>query len=98
MKPDSGLCFEDLHVGDEYRSPGRTVTEADIVIFADAGYAWNVDNGPNAFPANRLPPLRLWQPDVGIGLDLGPIGAYFAKAVGPYGGPVTFTVRMGRRF
>ena len=42
VKPDSGLCFEDLHVGDEYRSPGRTVTEADIVIFAGLSGDYNV--------------------------------------------------------
>ena len=28
------LSFEDLRIGDEYTSPGRTVTEADIVVFA----------------------------------------------------------------
>jgi acyl dehydratase len=36
------LCFEDLHVGDEYTSPGRTVTEADIVIFAGLSGDYNV--------------------------------------------------------
>lgn len=74
------------------------VSGPDVVVFADAGYAWNVGDGPNPFPADRLPALRLWQPDIGIGLDLGPIGAYVAKAIGPFHGPVTFTVRMGRRF
>ena len=38
----SGLCFEDLQVGDEYQSPGRTVTEADIVIFAGLSGDYNV--------------------------------------------------------
>ena len=42
VKPDSGLSFEDLQVGDEYRSPGRTVTEADIVIFAGLSGDYNV--------------------------------------------------------
>jgi acyl dehydratase len=28
------LCFEDLEVGIEYRSPGRTITMTDIVNFA----------------------------------------------------------------
>src|SRR5262245_16998138 len=28
------LYFEDVQVGDQWRSPRRTVTEADIVIFA----------------------------------------------------------------
>jgi acyl dehydratase len=42
VKPDSGICFEDLQVGDQYQSPGRTVTEADIVIFAGLSGDYNV--------------------------------------------------------
>jgi acyl dehydratase len=34
--------FEDLNVGDEYLSPGRTVTEADIVAFAGLSGDYNV--------------------------------------------------------
>jgi acyl dehydratase len=37
-----GLCFEDLRVGEEYRSPGRTITETDIVIFAGLSGDYNV--------------------------------------------------------
>jgi hypothetical protein len=74
------------------------VTGPDVVLFADAGYAWSVGSGPGALAADRFPALHLWQPDVGLGLDLGPIGAYVSKALGPYHGPVTFTLRMGRRF
>ena len=37
-----GLAFEDLHVGEQYTSPGRTVTEADIVIFAGLSGDYNV--------------------------------------------------------
>ncbi|MCF8565746.1 MaoC family dehydratase N-terminal domain-containing protein [Alicyclobacillus tolerans] len=29
-----GLYFEDFHVGDEFKSPGRTITESDVVAFA----------------------------------------------------------------
>jgi acyl dehydratase len=36
------LHFEDLAVGDEYVSPGRTVTEADIVLFAGLSGDYNV--------------------------------------------------------
>jgi acyl dehydratase len=36
------LCFEDLAVGDEYVSPGRTVTEADLVLFAGLSGDYNV--------------------------------------------------------
>lgn len=30
----SSLAFDDLHVGDEWESPRRTITEADVVHFA----------------------------------------------------------------
>ena len=42
MKPEFGVPFEDLRMGDEYESPGRTVTEADIVIFAGLSGDYNV--------------------------------------------------------
>lgn len=32
--PLQGLVFDDLYVGMSFRSPGRTITEADIVMFA----------------------------------------------------------------
>jgi len=74
------------------------VSGPDIVVFADAGYAWSVASGPNRLPSDRLPSLSLWQPDLGVGLDLGPIGAYLAKSIGPASQAMTFSVRMGRRF
>ena len=40
--PQPPLTFEDLQVGDEFTSPGRTVTEADIVIFAGLTGDYNV--------------------------------------------------------
>jgi acyl dehydratase len=42
VSQDSGTCFEDLQIGDEFQSPGRTVTEADIVIFAGLSGDYNV--------------------------------------------------------
>ena len=42
MEPEPPLCFEDLEPGDVFRSPGRTVTEADIVIFAGLSGDYNV--------------------------------------------------------
>lgn len=36
------VYFEDIRVGEEYNSPGRTVTEADIVIFAGLSGDYNV--------------------------------------------------------
>lgn len=36
------MYFEDIPVGEEYASPGRTVTEADVVIFAGLSGDYNV--------------------------------------------------------
>ena len=42
MSEPSRQYFEDIAVGDEYVSPGRTVTEADIVQFAGLSGDYNV--------------------------------------------------------
>jgi acyl dehydratase len=42
MAEDARQHFEDIQVGDEYVSPGRTVTEADIVAFAGLSGDYNV--------------------------------------------------------
>lgn len=34
MAPSLGYTYEDLHVGLSFRSPGRTITDADLVAFA----------------------------------------------------------------
>ena len=40
--PSIRRYFEEIHVGDEYESPGRTVTESDIVAFAGLSGDYNV--------------------------------------------------------
>jgi acyl dehydratase len=42
LSEQSRQYFEDIQVGDEYLSPGRTVTEADIVAFAGLSGDYNV--------------------------------------------------------
>jgi len=42
VSAQAGVFFEDLAVGQEFTSPGRTVTEADIVIFAGLSGDYNV--------------------------------------------------------
>jgi acyl dehydratase len=42
MPEASRQFFEDIQVGDEYLSPGRTITEADIVAFAGLSGDYNV--------------------------------------------------------
>jgi acyl dehydratase len=39
---DGRRYFEDIQVGEEYESPGRTVTETDIVLFAGLSGDYNV--------------------------------------------------------
>ena len=84
---DSGERWEPFHV-----------SGPDVVLFADAGRAWSVGDGPGQIPADRLPALSSFRTDIGVGLDLGPVGFYFAKSVGPVSVPLTFSVRLGRRF
>lgn len=88
-----------------YRMPGREgsrgrfigIEEADLVVFGDAGTAWLAGSGPGQVPANRLPVLREWAFDAGVGLDAGGIGAYLAKSLSE-DEPVKFVVRLQRRF
>src|SRR5258706_15016787 len=42
MTPPARRFFDDIEVGEEYESPGRTVTEADIVLFAGISGDFNV--------------------------------------------------------
>jgi hypothetical protein len=74
------------------------VSGPDIVVFADAGSAWLVGDGPGLVPEDRLPALRTFKTDIGLGLDFGPIGFYLARALDRSGREVMFSVRMGRRF
>jgi hypothetical protein len=89
-----------------YRMPDRDgsrrgrfigIEEADLVFFGDAGKAWLAGSGPGQVPVNRLPVLREWAFDAGIGLDAGGLGAYLAKSLSE-GEPIKFVVRLQRRF
>ncbi len=69
----------------------------DVVVFADAGQAWLVGNGPNRVPAGHLPRFDTWLVDVGLGVDWGGFGVYIAKAV-TTGERLRFTARLDHRF
>jgi hypothetical protein len=69
----------------------------DVVVFADAGQAWLVGNGPNRLPGGRIPRFDSWLVDVGLGVDWGGFGVYVAKAV-TTGERLRFTVRLDHRF
>jgi hypothetical protein len=70
------------------------------VMFADAGRGWLV--GPRAgdlqYPRSALPPLSTFRTDLGLGIDLGGLGLYVAKAVSDPSESTNFFVRVRRRF
>jgi hypothetical protein len=88
-----------------YRMPDREggsgrfigIEEADLVVFGDAGKAWLAGSGPGQVPVNRLPVLKEWEFDAGVGVDAGGIGAYLAKSLSE-AEPVKFVIRLQRRF
>jgi outer membrane protein assembly factor BamA len=88
-----------------YRLPDRQgsrgrfigIEEADLVIFGDAGKAWLAGSGPGQVPVNRLPVIKEWEFDAGVGLDAGGFGAYLAKSLSEEE-PVKLVVRLQRRF
>jgi hypothetical protein len=83
----------------EGRGRGRFLglEEADLVFFTDLGKAWLAGDGPGKVPVTRIPVLREWAADIGVGLDAGEIGAYLAKSVSN-DESVKFVVRLQRRF
>jgi len=83
----------------EGRGTGRFlgIEEADLVFFGDMGKAWLAGEGPGRVPADRIPVLKEWAADLGVGLDAGEIAGYLAKSVSS-GESVKFVVRLQRRF
>lgn len=70
---------------------------ADIVVFGDAGKGWLTGEGPSRVPNNRIPVLREWDYDVGVGLDLGGLAGFISQPLTGGGGPL-LTLRLQRRF
>ncbi len=50
--------FDDIQPGEEYESPGRTVTETDIVIFAGLSGDYNVTRATQAYATLAFAGLR----------------------------------------
>jgi outer membrane protein assembly factor BamA len=73
------------------------IDQADLVFLADAGTAWIAGDGPGQIAANKLPAGSQWKYDVGVGLDLGGVGVYLAKALTD-NVPIRLILRLQRRF
>lgn len=73
------------------------IERADLVLFVNSGTAWLAGDGPGRVPANRIPVLREWATDAGIGLDAGGFGVYLARSLVDRE-PVRLTLRFQRRF
>jgi len=71
--------------------------KAELVFFLNSGTAWLAGDGPGKVPSNRIPVLREWATDVGVGLDTGGLGLYAATALSG-DEPIRFTIRLQRRF
>lgn len=81
------------------RGIGFTV-EPTVVAFVDAGRGWLV--GPSLedlqYSSRSFPRFGTFRTDVGLGLDLGMIGVYVAKAVSNAKEPANVSLRVRRRF
>ncbi|HEX9893718.1 MAG TPA: BamA/TamA family outer membrane protein [Gemmatimonadales bacterium] len=70
---------------------------ADIVLFGDMGKAWLTGDGPGRIPNYKLPVLREFSYDAGIGLDIDGLALYVATPLGDRWDP-RLTLRIQRRF
>jgi hypothetical protein len=81
------------------RGIGFTV-EPTAVAFVDAGRGWLVGQPSETlvYSSHSFPRFGTFRTDVGLGLDLGIIGVYVAKAVSSSKEPANVFLRVHRRF
>ncbi|HEU5193580.1 MAG TPA: MaoC/PaaZ C-terminal domain-containing protein, partial [Methylomirabilota bacterium] len=72
--------FEEIEVGEEYVSPGRTVTEADIVIFAGLSGDYNVLHTDAEFMKSSIFGERIAHGLLGLAIQAG----LFTRAAQPF--------------
>jgi acyl dehydratase len=80
MTQDVRRYFEDIEVGEEYESPGRTVTEADIVIFAGLSGDYNVLHTDAEFMKTSIFGERIAHGLLGLAIQSG----LLARGMRPY--------------
>ena len=81
------------------RGIGFTV-QPTVVAFVDAGRGWLVGqpSGTLQYSSRSFPRFGTFRTDVGLGLDLGIVGVYVAKAVSSSKDPANVFLRVHRRF
>jgi acyl dehydratase len=72
--------FEEIQVGEEYESPGRTVTETDIVLFAGLSGDYNVLHTDAEFMKQSIFGERIAHGLLGLAIQAG----LFTRATRPY--------------
>jgi len=68
---DSRRFFDDIQVGEEYESPGRTVTETDIVIFAGLSGDYNILHTDAEFMKSSIFGERIAHGLLGLAIQAG---------------------------
>src|SRR5260370_34572635 len=81
--------FDDIQQGEEYESPGRTVTETDIVIFAGLSGDYNVLHTDAEFMKRSIFGERIAHGLLGLAMQAGP----FTRAAPAYPTPALAGVR-----
>lgn len=72
--------FEDIEIGETYQSPGRTVTEADIVLFAGVSGDYNVIHTDAELMKTSIFGERIAHGLLGLSIQAG----LLARAMPPY--------------
>lgn len=80
MESGTRRYFEEIEVGEEYLSPGRTVTEADIVIFAGLSGDYNVLHTDAEFMKSSIFGERIAHGLLGLAIQSG----LLTRAMRPY--------------
>jgi acyl dehydratase len=80
MGVDRRRHFDDIKVGEEYESPGRTVTEADIVMFAGLSGDYNVLHTDAEFMKTSIFGERIAHGLLGLAIQSG----LLTRAMEPY--------------
>ncbi len=80
MTADSRRFFDEIEIGEEYESPGRTVTETDIVIFAGLSGDYNVLHTDAEFMKGSIFGERIAHGLLGLAIQAG----LFSRATPPY--------------